>query len=66
MLIAIRILSTVFTPTGILRCRRCWWQHLLAIQKGLALLQIMSCLAMDLAPLFSIIGTLEGPLFLLL
>jgi hypothetical protein len=26
----------------------------------------MSCGAMDLAPLFSIIGTSEGPLFLLL
>jgi hypothetical protein len=36
------------------------------IQKSLALLQIMSCSAMDLIPLFCIVGTPEGSLFLLI
>jgi hypothetical protein len=36
------------------------------IQKIPALLQLMSCGVMDLAPLFNIIGMPEGPLFLLL
>jgi hypothetical protein len=66
MPITVRILSMVFAPMGILRCRRYWWWHLLAIQKSLALLEILSYDAMDLAPVFSIIGMLEGPLLLLL
>jgi hypothetical protein len=66
MLIVVGILSMVFTQTGILRCQHCRWWYLLVIQKGLALLHIMSYGAMDLAPLFNIIGTPEVPLFLLL
>jgi hypothetical protein len=38
MLIIVRIISTMLTPTRILRCRHGWWRHLLVIQKSLALL----------------------------
>jgi hypothetical protein len=66
MLITVRIISTMLTPMGILRCRRCWWRHLLVIHKSLTLLQIISCGAMDLTPVFCIVRTPEGSLLLLL
>jgi hypothetical protein len=66
MVITVRIISTMLTPTGNMGCRHCWWWHLLAIPKSLALLQIMSYGAMDLTPLLRIIGTPEGSLLLLL
>jgi hypothetical protein len=56
----------MLTLTGILRYQHCWWWHLLVIQKGLGLLQIMSFGKMDLAPLFYIVGMAEGSLLLLL
>jgi hypothetical protein len=66
MLIVVQIIYTVLTPTGILRCWHYWWWHLLVIQKGLALLQIMSYGVMHLTPLFCIIRMPEGSLLLLL
>jgi hypothetical protein len=56
----------MLTLTEILRYQHCWWWHLLVIQKGLGLLQIMSFGKMDLAPLFYIVGMAEGSLLLLL
>jgi hypothetical protein len=66
MLITVGIFLAMFAPTGILRCRCCWWRHLLAIQKSLALFQIMSWGMMDLAPLLYIIRASEGSLLLLI
>jgi hypothetical protein len=50
--------STMFT-SGRLFHRRSWWQHLLAIQKSLALLQIMSIGTMDLTTLLYISRVVE-------
>jgi hypothetical protein len=66
MVITIRITLMMLTPTRILRCQCYWWRHLLTIQEGLALLQIVSYGVMDHTPLLGIIGTLERPLILLL
>jgi hypothetical protein len=66
MLIFVGDLSTMLSPTGILGCRHCRWQYSFAIQKSFALFQIMSISTMDLAPLFCVIGVLEGSLFLLI
>jgi hypothetical protein len=66
MLISVGDLSAMLSPTGILRCRRCWWWHSFAIQKSFALFQIMSISTMDLTPLFCVIGASEGYLFLLI
>jgi hypothetical protein len=54
----------MFSSVQLLRHLRCW--HLLAIQKSLTLLQIVSCGVMDLAPLLYIIRVLERSLLLLL
>jgi hypothetical protein len=66
MLIAVGNLSSMLSPTGMLRCRRCWWRHPFVIQKSFALFQIISIGTMDLAPLLCIIGASEGSLLLLI
>jgi hypothetical protein len=60
----VSIRPMMFSSTRLLRHLRCW--HLLAVQKSLALLQIVSCGAMDFAPLLCIIREMELPLLLLL
>jgi hypothetical protein len=66
MLITVGDLSAMFSPTGILRCRHCWWRHPFVIQKSFTLFQIMSIDTMDLTPLFYTIGASEGSLLLLI
>jgi hypothetical protein len=66
MLISVGDLSVMLSPTEILRCRHCWWQHSFVIQKSFALFQIMLIGTMDLAPLFCIIRALKGSPFLLI
>jgi hypothetical protein len=60
----VRICLTMFSSARLLHRLWCW--HLLAIQKSLALFQIMPCGVMDLAPLLCIIMAIEQPLLLLL
>jgi hypothetical protein len=55
MLITVWIDPTMLTPTRILWCRCHWRWHLLAIQKCLALFQIMFYGTMDLTPLLCVI-----------
>jgi hypothetical protein len=66
MLVTIGIFSVIFTLTRILRYRRCWWQHLLTIQKSFTLFQITSHGTMNLAPLLYVIETSKGCLLLLI
>jgi hypothetical protein len=66
MLVSVGDLSAMFSPAGILGCRRCWRWHLFMIQKIFALFQIMSIGAMDLTPLLYVVGASEGPPFLLI
>jgi hypothetical protein len=55
MLISVGDLSAMLSPAGILGCLHCWRQHLLAIQKGFAVFQIMSIGAMDFTPLLYVV-----------
>jgi hypothetical protein len=66
MLISVGSLSAMLYPAGILRCRRCWWQHYFVVQKSFTLFQIMSIGTVDLAPLFYIIRASEGSPLLLI
>jgi hypothetical protein len=60
MLISIRGLSVMLSPTGILRYRCCWWRHSFVVQKSFTLFQIMPIGTVDLAPLFYVIGRQKG------
>jgi hypothetical protein len=66
ILVSVGDLSTMFSPAGILGCRRCWGRHLFTIQKSFALFQIMSIGAMDLTPLLCVVGSSERSHFLLI
>jgi hypothetical protein len=66
MLVSVGHLSAMFSPVGILGCRRYWGRHLFTIQKSFALFQIMSIGVMDLTPLLCVIGASEGSPFLLI
>jgi hypothetical protein len=66
MLVSVGDLSAMFSPTGVLGCRRCWRRHLFMIQKNFALFQIMSIGVMNLTPLLCVVGASEGSLFLLI
>jgi hypothetical protein len=66
MLISVGDLSGMFSPVGILGCRRCWRRHLFTIQKSFALFQIMSISVMDLTPLLCVVGASEASPFLLI
>jgi hypothetical protein len=66
MLVSVGDLSAMFSPAGILGCRRCWEWHLFTIQKSFALFQIMSIGAMDLTSLLCVVGVSERSPFLLI
>jgi hypothetical protein len=66
LFITVRINPTLINPPGLLRHQRCWRWQLLPIQKSLALFHIVSCDAVNLAPLLCFIMTLERPLLLLI
>jgi hypothetical protein len=53
LILIVGIGSKVFASLQLLR-HRCWWWHLLAVQKSFALFQIMSMSMMNLTPLICI------------
>jgi hypothetical protein len=55
----------MFALTGFLG-HRCWWWHLLTIQKSFSLFQIVSGGTMDLAPLFYVSKVIEQSFLLLI
>jgi hypothetical protein len=62
LLITVRIYPVLIDSPWLLQPRRWWWWHLLAIQKSLALLQIMPRGAVNLAPLLCVIRMPKMPL----
>jgi hypothetical protein len=66
LFITVRINPMLINPSGLLRHQRCWRWQLLPIQKSLALFHIVSCSAVNLAPLLCVIRTLEMSLLLLI
>jgi hypothetical protein len=66
MLVSVGDLSVMFSPAGILGCRRYWRRHLFMIQESFTLFQIMSIGSMDLTPLLCVVGASKGSPFLLI
>jgi hypothetical protein len=58
LILVLGIGSAMIASMGFLG-HRCWWRHLLVIQKSFALFQIVSNGMMDLALLFYVSKTME-------